>query len=422
MRSARKLVTVVAMVVAIVASVSAAPITIDYWGGWTGPDLDTMKSIVEKYNASQSNVVVNFQSMQWTPLFSKFLMEMKGGNPPDILVMHPFELGQFVEMGVLDANVVKKLGLSKNDFVDIGWNGSFYNGVQYGVPLDVHMHGLYVNTDLLAKAGLKGAPKTGAELIAYGQKLTIDKNGKHPNESGFDENNIVQYGLGLLQNHHFFYHFFGLMNQQDANFLTEDMEKTTIDEAKAVKAISFLEDLIFKYKIVPKGEKSPVDDFIAGKVAMFIDGPWQLGKLISSPVKWTSNMYPKIFDKEAMWGAAEILTFPNKQKSDPAKQKAIADFVRWLSANSVLWAASGQLPASKTGMEAAKNLPGRAAFIASLDYMKLLPPHPKAVMLFSSVAPSPVMTMAQDTSINNKVPIDIVRQLVKDFDAILSEM
>ncbi|MDA8409324.1 MAG: extracellular solute-binding protein [Treponema sp.] len=399
----------------------SAPVTIDYWGGWTGPDLDTMKSIVDKYNASQSNVQVNFQSLQWTPLFSKFLMEMKGGNPPDILAMHPFELGNFVELGVLDANIVKKLGLTKDEFVDIGWNGSFYNGVQYGVPLDVHMHGLFANMDLLAKAGVKSVPKTGEELIAAGIKLTVDKNGKHPGEAGFDADNIVQYGLGFAQNHHTFYQFFALMYQQNANFLTEDMSKVTIDEQKAVKALTWLQDLVLKYKIVPKGEKSPVDDFMAGKVAMFIDGPWQLGKVVTAPFKWTSNPYPRVFSNGSVWGAAEIFTFPNKGKSDPAKQRAVADFMRWMGANSVLWAKSGQLPASKAGLEAAKDLPGRAAFIESLPNERLLPPHPMAIQLFSASAPSPILTMSQDLLLNGKAPIDVVRQLEKDLDAILAQ-
>jgi ABC-type sugar transport system, periplasmic component len=420
MKSRRNLLAALALSAAAL-SASAAPVSIDFWGGWTGPDLDSMKAIVDKYNASQSGVVVNFQSMQWTPLFSKFLMEMKGGTPPDVLAMHPFELGQFVEMGVLDANLVKKLGLTKGDFVDIGWNGSFYNGVQYGVPLDVHMHGLYVNKDLLAKAGIKAAPATGAELIAAAQKLTVDKNGKHPNEAGFDADNVVQYGLGFLMNHHAFYQFYGLMCQQDSNFLSEDMSSVKIDEAKAVRAITYLQDFVFKYKVTPKGEKSPVDDFIAGKVAMFIDGPWQIGKLVTSSVKWESARYPKVFDKDAAWGAAEIFTFPNKQKSDSAKQKAVADFVRWMMANSALWGQSGQLPASKAGMDASKNLPGRAAFLASLDAERLLPPHPQAVKLFSSVAPSPIMTMAQDMMLNDKAPADIVKQLTKDLDEVLQE-
>ncbi len=107
----------------------------------------------------------------------------------------------------------------------------------------------------------------------------MDKNGKHPNESGFDENNIVQYGLGFGMNHHSFYQVYALINQQGGNPFTESMTKLELDEQKAAKAFGFLQDLIFKHKIVPKGQKSPVDDFTTGKVAMFIDGPWQMPKL-----------------------------------------------------------------------------------------------------------------------------------------------
>jgi multiple sugar transport system substrate-binding protein len=378
-----------------------------------------MKGLVDKYNASQSAVQVNFQSMQWTPLFSKFLMEMKGGNPPDILAMHPFELGQFVEMGVLDANVVKKLDLFKKDFAEIGWNGSFYNGVQYGVPLDVHMHGLYYNKDLLAKAGIAEPPRTGDELIADGVKLTVDKNGKHPGQAGFDADNIVQYGLGFLMNHHGFYQFFGLLSQMDANPLDESMTSVSFDEGKATKALGFLQDLVFKYRIVPKGEKSPVDDFVSGKVAMFIDGPWQMPRLETSSVRWGSAKYPKVFDKPSVWGAAEIFTFPNKQKADAARQRAIVDFIRWIENNSGEWAKSGQLPASVAGMNYAKTLPGRQAFIDSLPNEVLLPPHPLATQLFSSVAPSPILTAAQDALLNDKDPLGVVRQLSKDLDTVL---
>ena len=33
-------------------------------------------------------------------------------------------------------------------------------------------------------------PKNGAEFIDWAQKITTDKNGKHPNEEGFDKDNV----------------------------------------------------------------------------------------------------------------------------------------------------------------------------------------------------------------------------------------
>lgn len=402
-------------------SQQSGQIRIDYWGGWTGPDLETMKGLVEKFNAEQNKIHVEFSSMQWTPLFTKFLTEMRGGHPPDILAMHPFELGQFVEMGVLDPKPVEMAKLNKSDYSEFAWEGTFYKEKQYAVPLDVHMHGLFYNTELLAKAGITAPPKTGEELIAIGQKLTVDKNGKHPNESGFDENNIVQYGLGFGMNHHSFYQVYALINQQGGNPFTESMTKLELDEQKAAKAFGFLQDLIFKHKIVPKGQKSPVDDFTTGKVAMFIDGPWQMPKLEASNIKWGSAPYPQVFEKPAAWGAAEILTFPVNDKADPSQKAAAVEFVQWLDKNINDWAKSGQLPSNNNGMEAAKKLPGREAFVQSLDHSVLLPSHPKATQLFSSTAPSPILTAAQDAVLNNKDPLEIARKLQADMNAILAD-
>lgn len=266
-------------------------------GRMDGPDLNTMQALVEVFNQQQTKIHVVFTSLQWTPLFTKFLTEMKGGNPPEVLVMHPFELGQFVEMGVLDSKPVASVGMDEANYSGFAWGGTKYKGEQYAVPLDVHMHGLYYNKELLEKAGISEAPKTGEELIAAAQKLTVDNNGKHAGEDGFDENNVVQYGLGFSMNHHVFYQIYALLNQQGNNPFTEDMASVDLDEEKTAKAIAFLQDLVFKYKVVPKGEKSPVDDFMGGKVAMFIDGPWQMPKLESSNIQWASAPYPQVFDR-----------------------------------------------------------------------------------------------------------------------------
>ena len=86
------------------ADASAEPVSFSFWGGWTGPDADKMKAIVDQYMAENPNVTIAFETQQWTPLFTKFLADASSGNAPDILAMHPFELGQFAEMGLLDTD------------------------------------------------------------------------------------------------------------------------------------------------------------------------------------------------------------------------------------------------------------------------------------------------------------------------------
>jgi len=56
------------------------PSKIVYYGGWTGADLDKMQAMVTKYNSSQTKVQVEFSSLQWTNMFTKFLADYQAGD------------------------------------------------------------------------------------------------------------------------------------------------------------------------------------------------------------------------------------------------------------------------------------------------------------------------------------------------------
>ncbi len=397
---------------------AGSAVTINYYGGWTGADLDKMSNLVKKFNASQTAVQVNFTSLQWSQMFTKFLADYQAGSTPDVVAMHTFELGQFADMGVLDPDAVKALNLNASDYIKTAWDGTMLNKVQYGVPLDVNMHALYYNKDLFKKAGISAAPTNKAELIADAQKLTIDANGKNASESGFDASNVKQYGYGFLQNHHAFYQSFALMNQQGYNPFTDSMTSVTLDPAKTGAAFQFLEDLVNKYKVTPAGEKSPIDDFKAGTVAMVVDGNWQLSGVASVKFDWDTAAYPQIFDQKAVWGASEMVTIPKNK--DANKVKAAQTFIKWLSDNSAEWALSGQIPANLSAQKAATKLKGIDAYTSELDYVKFLPANKKSVKIFSSAAPSPILTAAQGAMLNHKDPADITKQLQADINKVLA--
>ena len=397
------------------------PTKIVYYGGWTGADLDKMQAMVTKYNQSQSKVQVEFSSLQWTNMFTKFLADYQAGTSPDVVAMHTFEIGQFADMGVLDNNAISDLGLKKDDFLPIAWDGSSYNTKQYGVPLDVNMHAVYYNKDMFAAAGISSFPTDKASFIAAAQKLTVDTNGKHPTDPGFNAQSVKTYGLGFSMNHHAFYQTYALINQDGYNPFSADMKSISLDTAKMTPAITFLEDLIFTQKVVPVGEKSPIDDFKAGKVAMVVDGNWQLSGFSAVKFAWDTAPYPQIGAQKAVWGASEVIAIPKQQKKDAKKASAVKDFVTWLAQNSADWAKSGQIPANKASYNSMAKLPGIDAYISELDYVKFLPAHPQATKIFSSAAPSPILTFAQDMVLNDKPATTIVPQLQDDINAILKK-
>ena len=152
---------------------------------------------------------------------------------------------------------------------------------------------------------------------------------------------------------------------------------------------------------------------------MIIDGDWQLCAMANSTLNWGTAPYPNIFGTKAVWGAEEILTIP--KNSNAAKKKAAETFVKWINDNASDWAANGQLPVNKAALEKAKSMVGAQAFIDEMSYTHMLPANPKSVKVFTSAAPSPILTASQDAVLNDKDATSISKQLESDLNAILAK-
>lgn len=396
-------------------------VNIDFWGGWNGSDLEVMQEIVNLYNQSQNKVNVTLSVFSWSDMFSKLVTEYADGVPCDVMGLHPFEIGQYAEMGLFNPDPVQQLNLSSDDYSEAVWKGTFYEDVQYAVPLDSHMHGLFYNKEIFEKYGITEVPTTGDELVETAIKLTVDANGKHPNEEGFDENNIVQYGLGMGMTHHLLFQFQTLMCQQGEEPFSADMTEVDFDEEKAIKAFSWLQDLVFEYHVAPLGETSYSDDFVNGTVAMAIGGSWDVPKFKSSDVEWGVTLYPQVFGEEqAYWAAAHMLVFPSNKNPDEKKVAAAVDFVSWISNNLELWADAGYVPSSKQMESYVKQDERTSVWLDAMDYVHYMPAHPKASQLFNQSAPSPFVTAYSSLILNNEDPTEVVKQFKADLNDILN--
>lgn len=425
MRRAMTLVLCLVTSVLLVTQVQAAgPMELAFWGGWTGPDGDVMRAMVDQYNARHPDVHVTLTTLQWTPLFDKFLTSMRAGEGPDLMAMHPQDTAQFIEAGLLEplSAFGKDVEVKAGDFDKNAWGYSSYKSTQYALPLDFHMHGLYYNVDLFKQAGLNPdrPPTTGDELIAAARKLTIDSAGRHPGDAGFDAKNIKQYGLSFPNNHHAFYIWFALMFQQGAGF-TISGTQVNFDDAQGIAAWKWEEDLIFKHQVVPVGQSNPAQDFLTGRTAMLIDGPWQMPAMEKQQgLNWATAPFPKVFGKLAVWGSGHILTIPKQR--DRARQLAALELGQWIVKNSDFWATSGNIPVFRLASETDRfgRLKGRAAFVSMLPSEIILPNIVKSAQVFSAAAPSPIVLAAQAATLRNEDPAAIVRQLRQRIDSVLA--
>ncbi|GGN00615.1 extracellular solute-binding protein [Streptomyces fuscichromogenes] len=126
---------------------------------------------------------------------------------PDVFWDHVAYFPQFAQQGVrTDLTPYIKGDRLDTSIYDTkllaGWQ---QDGKQYGLPKDWDTIARIYNRTMLKTAGLTqdqlGGTSwntgDGGTFVKALQKLTIDANGKHPNEAGFDAKHVKQYGLAL---------------------------------------------------------------------------------------------------------------------------------------------------------------------------------------------------------------------------------
>jgi multiple sugar transport system substrate-binding protein len=396
---------------------AGGPVELQFWGGWTGPDRAQMEVIVKMFNEQNKDVKVTLTTFQWDPLFNKFLMSARAGTPPDVIAMHQTDIPQYAAMGLLDPmdGALSGAGLKAEDFDAGAWEGFKYKDKLLAMPLDIHMLGMYYNTDMFKKAGLDPTkpPADGASLIEAGKKLTIrDASG-----------NAVQYGIGVPATHqHAYRYWYSLLYQAGGEFLTPD-GKAAFNSKQGVDAYAFLHDLVYKHRIAPEQETDTAKDFQARKVAIIFDGPWWVpGMGAVKGLNFATAPFPKIFSKRAVWANSHGLCLPVQKNADPKRRAAAIRLLKFISDNSIEWAKGGQIPVRKVVADSPefKSLALLKPFVEQIPDAVYLPKLEKGSLIFASNASTPMMTAMQEVMLNQQTPKVALDAAAKQVDGILA--
>ncbi|NPV53808.1 MAG: ABC transporter substrate-binding protein [Firmicutes bacterium] len=397
---------------------AASPTAIKFWGGWTGPDRFGMEKIVTNFIKENPDIRVQFFTAPWTEVFTKFGTTFGTSAGPDLLAMHVADISQFASRGMLlpVEDIAAQNKIQASDFPPSVWQGQFYKGRQYGIPLDYHPMAIYKNVDLFKKAGLDPniTFDSKEEFINALKKLTVkDSSGK-----------IVQYGIAIGSNHpHTMRYWYSLLFQAGGSFLNESGTKAAFNSEAGVKALQFLHDLIYTYKVAPTHESDIDKDFLTGRVATLIEGPWWVpGIKEQKGLQATVAPFPKIFEKPAVWAGSHTLTLPkqaNKKKLDAAIK-----LLNYIIAHSVDWGAAGQIPASKSviASEAYKNLVDYKyykTFIDQADTIRYEPLMVQNASFGSDNQMSPVLNAIFAVILNEKTPKEALDEAAEEVNAIL---
>ncbi|MDA3956722.1 ABC transporter substrate-binding protein [Oceanispirochaeta sp.] len=332
---------------AIVTEAGSGDLKLIFWNGLTGSDGVTLDGIIENYTKKNTDVSVRVEKMEWSTYFDKLLTSLVSGNPPDLFLLHEFEIPQFASQGVLldTSDFFKPVGpIDKKDFEPAYLKALEYEGGFYGVPLDRHGWGVVVNNKLFHAAGIDPTmvPKNEAEFIALAQKLTLDASGKNATQAGFDAKNVVQWGThtSWLKPQ-----FLTILWQNGGDW-TDGKGNATLNTAAAKSSLQFLYDLIYKYHVAPipagfDGWQSFAND----QVAIIPEGCWMFNFLEDNKMDYSVWEYPRIGKKQAaVWTSGHVFYMPAGLSGE--KLAAAKDLINYMFNNTKEWATAGMPPAS----------------------------------------------------------------------------
>jgi len=293
--------------------------TISFWCNFTGSDGDVLREIVDNYNATNTdNVKVEIDIMDYGTLQSKLPTAISTGTGPSFILAGVELIKQYKENDMIEPidDFWDVTGVDKSNFNQNVLDKSYFDGTQYGVPMQYNLQYLYYNKDLFKAAGLdpETPPTTMDELEKAAVACTDEANGI--------------YGLGLPVNYG---NYIEYLWANGGDVVSLDGKENLLNSEENVKTLTWIQKMInegVSPKALDAGEADTM--FQAGRLAMYTSGPWNINGLNQLGVNYGITAIPAgtagAFSPEG--GCSWMLT---KGADEATKQAAYKFMAYWLS-------------------------------------------------------------------------------------------
>lgn len=257
--------------------------TVNFWHSMSGKNGEVLDQMIAKYNESQDEVeVIGTYQGGYTDSVAKTIADIAAGAGPDLLQMGS---GQVVILSQDDvtANLLDYMtdesGVTLDDFVEgfytdyLSEDGQKLNALPMGCSTPV----LYVNTDILDKAGLE-VPKTWEEMADTCKKL---KDGGY-SDFGFSQPRDIWY-------------FWMMVETYGGPVFSEDgLKLDCLDNGSAVEAFNLLQGMVkddtFRPAPTTEGANTIKGWFSGGECAFLVQSVGALNEIRSACEESGVNM------------------------------------------------------------------------------------------------------------------------------------
>ncbi|MCU1585449.1 MAG: transporter substrate-binding protein [Microbacteriaceae bacterium] len=389
---------------------SGPKVTVSFWNGWTGGAAPVLvPKLIAQFNQEHKNIVVKDVPMQWADISAKMPLAIKAGKGPDVAVGHGDDIATYAAQGLLlkSDSIVKSLGYTASDFPAGLLSDGNYKGSQYGIPWSVTPLGLYINKDVLAKAGLD------PNLVPTDKTSYMDALAKlkAAGVQGEWADGYVFTGT---------FEFESLLWQYGGDLFNKGVSKATFNSPAGVSALTQMVDLINQGYSPPNvAQDGDINALIAGKTAFNWNGVWQTTNTALTKDKWTAAPVPQIGSQKAVWSSSTDWIFPANKGQDKNKTSAAATFVKWMNNHSSGWAATGELPAQNSVRNDPKLV---AAYPQLKPFLQELPyAHYETVSPGITNAEATITTAVNEAMVGKKSPKQALDDAVAQANQLLQQ-
>lgn len=277
--------------------------TITWWDTMTTDgSVNAINKIIAEYETAHPNVDIKRTYVSYSDIKTKLLLGSIGNQGPDILWIDSADHQTFAAAGVL-ADVTEEVEAwgQADQYIEGPWSSTVYDGRNYGVPVGSNNLALYYNKDYFEQAGLK-PPTNWEELQSAAKELT--------------QGDVFGFAVSAVKTEEGTFQFLPFMLQAGADIIDFDSPGT-------LKALTMMTDMVnagyMSRDVVAQKQADTATQFAAGKLAMMVNGTWQIPFLKeNSKVNWG------IVELPADEKSVTVLGGENWAISEASKHKEIA--------------------------------------------------------------------------------------------------
>jgi arabinogalactan oligomer/maltooligosaccharide transport system substrate-binding protein len=386
------------LVTSLLAVLLAAPAgaqEVVVWHAYRGGEKAAFEKVVAAYNARPgAKTRVTTLAVPYDAFADKISAAVPRGKGPDVFIYAQDRLGGWIEAG----NTVEPIDFYVDDairgrYIPTTLEALTYRGSLWGLPLDYKVIALIYNRKLVA-----APPRTSAELVAQGKKLTHKAAGT----------------FGLAYSYADFYYHAALMNAFGGGVF-DAKGQPTLSAPENAQSLDLLLAWLKTDGILPAEPSTALVTslFNEGKAAMVFSGPWFLGE-IAKGVDYGVTTLPALGEAGGK-PMRPWITVEGAYVAAPSKNKEAAfDFVKYLTdvdAARILALEGRQSPANARVYQDPKvaSDPILAAFRKQVEVAIPMPNLPEMTMVWSP-ATTAMNTVIRGTS--PKAALDRAQQQV----------